>query len=56
MDLILTGLWTFVRIGENEVALSTPMLFDIGVYFTVFGTISAVALIRDTRLRSSSTV
>jgi multicomponent Na+:H+ antiporter subunit B len=40
----LTGLWTSLRIGETEVALSTPMLFDIGVYFTVFGTVSAVAL------------
>ena len=40
----LTGLWSFLHIGENEVSLSTPMLFDIGVYFTVFGTISAVAL------------
>jgi multicomponent Na+:H+ antiporter subunit B len=27
-----------------EVAISTPMVFDIGVYFVVFGTISAVAL------------
>ena len=27
-----------------ELAVSTPGLFDIGVYFVVFGTISAVAL------------
>ena len=40
----LTGLWTFLELDETEVALSTPMLFDIGVYFAVFGTISAVAL------------
>ncbi|MCB1384219.1 MAG: Na(+)/H(+) antiporter subunit B [Notoacmeibacter sp.] len=40
----LTGLWTYLHLGENEIALSTPMLFDIGVYFAVFGTISAVAL------------
>jgi len=26
------------------VAISTPMVFDIGVYCVVFGTISAVAL------------
>lgn len=40
----LTGLWLFFSIGETEVALSTPILFDIGVYFVVFGTVSAVAL------------
>ncbi len=40
----LTGLWTFLHIGDTEIGLSTPMFFDIGVYFTVFGTISAVAL------------
>jgi len=36
----LTGLWTQV-FGAD---VSTPMIFDIGVYLTVFGTISAVAL------------
>jgi multicomponent Na+:H+ antiporter subunit B len=36
----LTGLWTEI----GGVAISTPMIFDIGVYFVVFGTISAVAL------------
>jgi multicomponent Na+:H+ antiporter subunit B len=36
----LTGLWTFI----GGVALSTPLLFDIGVYFTVFGTMTAIAL------------
>jgi multicomponent Na+:H+ antiporter subunit B len=40
----LTGLWTFLNLGETEVALSTPMVFDIGVYFVVLGTVSAVAL------------
>jgi multicomponent Na+:H+ antiporter subunit B len=40
----LTGLWVFFEIGDTEIALSTPMLFDIGVYFTVFGTIAAAAL------------
>lgn len=40
----LTGLWAFIAIGSNEVAISTPLFFDIGVYFVVFGTISAVAL------------
>jgi multicomponent Na+:H+ antiporter subunit B len=40
----LTGLWTFLHFGEDEVALSTPLFFDIGVYFVVFGTLAAVAL------------
>ncbi|CDP51701.1 Na(+) H(+) antiporter subunit B [Devosia sp. DBB001] len=40
----LTGLWTYLQIGETEVAISTPMVFDIGVYLVVFGTITAVAL------------
>lgn len=40
----LTGLWTIFEFDEVEVAVSTPMVFDIGVYFVVFGTISAVAL------------
>jgi multicomponent Na+:H+ antiporter subunit B len=40
----LTGLWTVFEFDEVEVAVSTPMVFDIGVYFAVFGTIAAVAL------------
>lgn len=40
----LTGIWTFLQIGPSEVALSTPMFFDIGVYLVVLGTIAAVAL------------
>jgi multicomponent Na+:H+ antiporter subunit B len=40
----LTGLWTTIHLGENQIALSTPLLFDIGVYLAVFGTLSAIAL------------
>lgn len=40
----MTSLWTFVHIGEADVPLSTPMVFDTGVYFAVFGTLTAVAL------------
>ena len=36
----LTGLWAEI----GGVAISSPMVFDIGVYFVVFGTLSAVAL------------
>ena len=40
----LTGLWASIDIDDTKVAISTPMVFDIGVYFVVFGTISAIAL------------
>jgi multicomponent Na+:H+ antiporter subunit B len=40
----LTGIWTHLQLGEAGAALSTPMIFDIGVYFVVFGTISAIGL------------
>ena len=40
----LTGLWATFDVGEAEITLSTPMFFDIGVYFAVFGTLAAVAL------------
>ncbi|MDB4872440.1 MAG: Na(+) antiporter subunit [Gemmatimonadales bacterium] len=40
----LTGLWAFFEVGGSQVALSTPLLFDIGVYCVVFGTLSAIAL------------
>lgn len=40
----MTSIWWFLSVGSNEVALSTPMLFDIGVYLVVFGTISAISL------------
>ena len=44
----LTGLWTFIHLGETEVALSTPMLFDFGVFLVVFGTVSAIFLALET--------
>ena len=40
----LTGLWDFIPFFGGEIAVSTPMVFDIGVYFAVVGTLSAVAL------------
>jgi len=40
----LTGLWAIAQLGDYELAVSTPMLFDIGVYLVVFGSLSAVAL------------
>lgn len=40
----MTSIWLYLELGETTVPLSTPMMFDIGVYFVVFGTISAIAL------------
>lgn len=40
----LTGLWTYFNFAGTKVSLSTPMIFDIGVYLVVLGTISAIAL------------
>jgi multicomponent Na+:H+ antiporter subunit B len=40
----LTGLWGEFDLDGVKVAISTPMVFDIGVYFVVFGTLTAVAL------------
>jgi multicomponent Na+:H+ antiporter subunit B len=48
----LTGLWVYPRFFGVEVALSTPMLlFDIGVYFVVFGAITSTALALEERER-----
>ena len=38
----LTGLWSEFTIGDAKVTISTPMVFDIGVYLVVFGAISAM--------------
>jgi multicomponent Na+:H+ antiporter subunit B len=41
----LTGLWYFPKLGlEFKVALSTPLLFDIGVYLVVVGALTTIAL------------
>jgi multicomponent Na+:H+ antiporter subunit B len=40
----MTSIWLYLDLGEAVVPLSTPMVFDIGVYFVVAGSISAVAL------------
>ena len=39
-----TGQWVFPEILGVTVALSTPMFFDIGVYFVVVGSITSIAL------------
>ena len=40
----MTSIWLYLDLGDTTVPLSTPMVFDIGVYLVVFGTLSAVAL------------
>ncbi|MET3896773.1 multicomponent Na+:H+ antiporter subunit B [Devosia sp. UYZn731] len=40
----LTSIWAYWPLGEVTVPLSTPMIFDIGVYLVVFGAIAAIML------------
>ena len=47
----LTGLWVFPKIGAVELALSTPMVFDIGVYLVVVGAITSISLALEERER-----
>jgi multicomponent Na+:H+ antiporter subunit B len=40
---ILTGLWTGIPLpGDKVFKLGTPLLFDAGVYFTVFGVLLTI--------------
>ena len=45
----LTGLWAFPEFLGTEIALSTPLFFDIGVYLVVVGAISTIALALEER-------
>ena len=45
----LTGLWSFPQILGSEVAISSPLFFDIGVYLVVVGSISSIALALEER-------
>lgn len=46
----LTGLWWFPKISESiQLALSTPLIFDIGVWLVVVGTIVTIALALEER-------
>ncbi|SFV35990.1 multicomponent Na+:H+ antiporter subunit B [Devosia crocina] len=40
----MTSIWLYLELGNTTVPLSTPLFFDLGVYFVVFGTLSAIAL------------
>ena len=41
---LLTGLWAFPVLGGIEVALSTVLMFDAGVYLVVVGSLASIAL------------
>lgn len=45
----MTGLWTFPTVFGVELALSTPLIFDIGVYLVVVGGIASIALALEER-------
>ncbi len=40
----MTGLWAFVSVAGAELALSTTLIFDLGVFLVIVGAISAIAL------------
>lgn len=47
----MTGNWIFLHFFGVELALSSVMLFDIGVYFVVVGAITSIALALEERDR-----
>lgn len=40
----LTGLWFLPTVGGVELPLSTVLVFDVGVYFVVVGSVVSIAL------------
>ncbi|MGV8854321.1 MAG: Na(+)/H(+) antiporter subunit B [Devosia sp.] len=40
----MTSIWIYLDLGGSVVPFSTPLVFDIGVYCVVFGTIASIAL------------
>lgn len=40
----MTSQWLTFHIAEVEIALSTPLVFDVGVYLVVVGAIGSIAL------------
>lgn len=40
----MTSIWLYLELGGATVPFSTPLVFDIGVYLVVFGTLASVAL------------
>ena len=40
----LTSQWAFPKLFGVEIALSTPLFFDLGVYFVVLGSLTSITL------------
>lgn len=40
----MTSIWLYIELGDGTVPLSTPLFFDLGVYFTVFGALVSIGL------------
>jgi multicomponent Na+:H+ antiporter subunit B len=47
----MTGLWAYIPLFGDTVAVSTVLVFDIGVYFVVVGSITSIALALEERSR-----
>lgn len=45
----MTSQWLIFHIQDVEIALSTPLIFDIGVYLVVVGAIGSIALALEER-------
>ncbi|MDF1779459.1 MAG: Na+/H+ antiporter subunit B [Rhizobiaceae bacterium] len=48
----MTGLWLDIPLFGDSIAVSTVMLFDIGVYLVVVGSITSIALALEERPNS----
>jgi len=40
----LTHQWFFIPLGDSQIPMGTALLFDVGVYLTVIGTVCAIFL------------
>lgn len=40
----MTSIWLYLDVGDSVIPLSTPLIFDIGVYLVVFGALTSVGL------------
>ena len=47
-----TGLWFDLNLLGYEFSLSTPLIFDVGVYMVVLGTVTSIALGLEERERN----
>ena len=45
----MTGLWLTFTIVSQEITVSTPMLFDFGVYCVVVGALTSIILVLEER-------